>query len=105
MKIVGILLSLLVSAIVIYLAFQNIQSSSKNNDSLGLAKPMEKAKGVQSVIDLSAVQLAIQSYQAQQGNFPKTLSDLVSSGALSENQIKNLDYDPDSGKVSPRAEQ
>ena len=102
MKVVGILLTLLVSAIVIYLAFQNIQSSSKNADPLGLTQPIEKAKKVQSALDLSAVQLAVQAYQAQQGSFPKTLSDLVSSGILTEAQIKSLNYDPESGKVALR---
>ncbi len=101
MKFVGILLSLLVSAIVIYLTLQNIRSSSKNADPLGLTQPIEKAKKVQSALDLSAVQLAVQTYQAQQGSFPKSLSDLVSSGIITEAQIKNLNYDPESGKVAP----
>jgi competence protein ComGC len=100
MKFVGILLSLLVSAIVIYLTLQNIQSGSKNADPLGLTQPIEKAKKVQSALDLSAVQLAVQAYQAQQGNLPKNLSDLVSTGILNEAQIKNLNYDPESGKVT-----
>ena len=100
MKFVGILLSLLVSAIVIYITLQNIQSSSKNANPLGLTQPIDKAKKVQSVLDLSAVQTAVQAYQAQQGSLPKSLSDLVSSGILNETQIKNLNYDPESGKVT-----
>ena len=103
MKVIGILLSLLVSAVVIYLTLQNIKSSSQGGDPLGLVKPIEKAKEVQSVIDLSAVQTAIQAYQAQQGTLPKSLTDLVSSGALTESQIRNLDYDPESGRVKPHS--
>ena len=104
MKVVGILLSLLVSAVIIYLALQNIQSGTKNQDPLNLAKPVEKARAVQLQVDLAAVQMAVQSYQVQNGTFPKSLSELVSSGILTESQTSKLDYNPGSGKVSLRPE-
>jgi competence protein ComGC len=104
MKTVGILLSLLVSAIVLYLTLQNVRSSSQSADPMGLAAPIEKAKQVQAVIDLSAVQMAVQNYQAQQGSFPKTLSELVASGLLNESQIKKLAYDPETGKVTSQSD-
>ncbi|MHB8483375.1 MAG: hypothetical protein ACYDBV_11685 [Nitrospiria bacterium] len=93
-------MSLIVSAVVLYLTLQSVKSHSSGADPLGLVKPIEKAKKVQSVIDLSAVQMAIQSYQIQQGTFPSSLDDLVSAGLLAGNQIKNMDYDPGSGKVT-----
>ncbi|MBI3594307.1 MAG: hypothetical protein HY200_05055 [Nitrospirae bacterium] len=104
MKSIGILLSLLVSAVVIYLTLQNVRSSSQSVDPLGLVVPIEKAKKVQSAIDLSAVQTAVQNYQAQQGSFPKSLSELVSSGLLTESQLKGLEYDSETGKVTSRSE-
>ncbi|MBI1820332.1 MAG: hypothetical protein HY036_03140 [Nitrospirae bacterium] len=105
MKGIGILLSLIVSGIVLYLTLQNVRShSNEGGDPLGLIKPIEKAKKVQSIIDLSAVQMAVQTYQIQQGAFPKSLDDLVNAGHLAGSQIKNLDYDPESGKVSAHPE-
>ena len=99
MKAIGILLSLIVSGVVLYLTLQSVKSHSDGADPLGLVRPIEKAKEVQSVLDLAAVQTAVQNYQIQQGQFPKSLDDLVSAGALTGNQIKNLEYDPESGKV------
>lgn len=100
MKIVGILLSLLVSATIIYLTVENVRSYSKGSTSLDFTKPIEKAKSVQPAIDLSAIQLAVQAYETQHGSNPKSLSDLVSSGYLEESQIKNVHYDAESGKIT-----
>jgi competence protein ComGC len=106
MKAFGILMSLLVSALVVYLTLQSYRQSNSGADSglSGLTRPLEKARSVQSVVDLSAAQMAVQTYQIQQGAFPPSLKDLVSAGFVNESQIKNLEYDPATGKVAPHPE-
>lgn len=102
MKAVGILLSLLVSAVVVYLSLQAYRSQSGDTSPASLARPLEKAHEVQSVVDLAAVQTALSTFQAQNGAPPKTLDELVTAGLASQEQIQKLDYDPATGKISKK---
>lgn len=102
MKAVGILLSLLVSAIVVYLTLQSYRSQSGDTSPASLARPLEKAHEVQSVVDLAAVQTALSSFQAQNGAPPKTLDELVAVGLVSQEQIQKVIYDPATGTVSKK---
>lgn len=104
MKVVGILLTLLVAAFVLFLTFRNVQNGIHGGTATGLEKPIEKAKDVQRQIDLAAVRLAVQNYQVQQGRYPGDLSELVSAGLLTASQIEKLDYDPVTGNVVPHPE-
>ena len=99
MKSVGILLSLLVSAVVVYITLQSYRSQSGDTSPASLARPLEKAHEVQSVVDLAAVQTALSSFQAQNGAPPKTLDELVAAGLVSREQIQKLDYDPGTGRI------
>jgi hypothetical protein len=76
MSVISIAISLLVAAIVIYLAISLLTGGGTGTHEETITKPIERGKAVQCLAQRRRVETALQMHQALHGAFPSRLEDL-----------------------------
>jgi type II secretory pathway pseudopilin PulG len=101
MAIIAILFSLVIAAIVIYVAII-LYTGGKGQDET-IKSPLERGKAVQCLAQVRRLETALQMYRVQHGEFPQALSELED---MSESEFvcpvtgSQYEYDPTTGKIT-----
>lgn len=100
MAAITILFSLLIAALVIYVAVTLYTGGTDQGDVI--KTPLERGKGVQCLAQVRRIEISLQMYRAQNAQYPANLNDL---DELSEDEFfcpvtgNSYEYDPKTGKV------
>ncbi len=79
--VLSILISLAIAAILIIVVITVLIGG--RNDEVGVSKPIERAKNVQCLSNIHAIEIAIKMHQAENGQYPASLNDLKNPGSVS----------------------
>jgi type II secretory pathway pseudopilin PulG len=101
MAVIAILFSLLIAAIVIYVAI-SLYTGGTNQEEV-IKTPLERTKQVQCLAQIRRLETALQMYRAEHGQFPTNLGELEDMG---ESEFvcpvtgSRYEYDPTTGKIT-----
>ena len=79
--VLSILISLAIAALLI-IALITVLTGGRD-DSVPVSKPIERTRSVQCLSNIHALEIAIKMYQADNGQYPASLTDLKNAGSLS----------------------
>ncbi len=94
--VVSILISLAVAALLIIVVITTLTTG--RDDGVPGSKPINRAQSAQCLSNIRTIEIAIKMHQAENGQYPASLSDLHNAGNLSfKCPVVNLDYRYDAG--------